>query len=401
MDYRQTWVMFVSLFYFQRRQKWLKRLFLDLNFLMIFKLQDLIDPAGSKNTKNSVKFSIRIFEDYLQIINTDLDSVNKLPNSELDKVLQRFYAGARRKNGSLYTQKTMLCIRFGLQRYFLISKKVNIAKHEDFTNSMKVFKNFSAMLKQKGKGVVAHKQAISQEDMEKIQGSLDLDDPVGLQDKVFIDVMLYFCIHGRQNLREMTLDSFEICEEALGGKCYITLKDTLTKNNRADKLKKNQGGVMTPTNGPRCPVASFLHYKDKLNPQCKWFWQRPAQHKFELKPSCSGPWYRNASLGKNTIGEKMKTISSRAGTKAYTNHCLRATSISTLQNSRFWEREIMSVYGHRSESSLGHYALTNSETKENMSLAITVAVDPKSVPWSSTSTGGTSRSKSNCEWDHK
>eukprot|EP00057_Strongylocentrotus_purpuratus_P027882 XP_011682356.1 PREDICTED: uncharacterized protein LOC587622 isoform X1 [Strongylocentrotus purpuratus] len=300
-----------------------------------FQLQDLIDPSGSKNTKNSVKFSIRIFEDYLQIINTDLDSVNKLPNSELDKVLQRFYAGARRKNGSLYTQKTMLCIRFGLQRYFLISKKVNIAKHEDFTNSMKVFKNFSAMLKQKGKGVVAHKQAISQEDMEKIQGSLDLDDPVGLQDKVFIDVMLYFCIHGRQNLREMTLDSFEICEEALGGKCYITLKDTLTKNNCADKLKKNQGGVMTPTNGPRCPVASFLHYKDKLNPQCKSFWQRPAQHKFELKPSCSGPWYRNASLGKNTIGEKMKTISSRAGTKAYTNHCLRATSISTLQNARF------------------------------------------------------------------
>ncbi|XP_030837953.1 uncharacterized protein LOC764748 isoform X2 [Strongylocentrotus purpuratus] len=291
-------------------------------------LQDLIGSESSKNTKKSVKFSVKIFEDYLQIINTDLNSVNKLPNLELDKVLQRFYAGARQKNGSLYTKKSMQSIRYGLQRFFLISKNVDIGKHEDFTNSKSVFKQFFLL---KGQGVVNHKPAISQEDMDKIQGSLDLDDPQGLQDKVFIDVMLYFCILGRENIRDMTLDSFEICEEALGGKCYITLKDTLTRNSRADKL----GGVMTPTNGPRCPVASFLRYKDKLNPKCKWFWQRPAQHKREFNPSCSGPWYRNVPLGINSIGEKMKTISSSAGTKAYTNHCLRATSISTLQNARF------------------------------------------------------------------
>ena len=79
------------------------------------------------------------------------------------------------------------------------------------------------MLKQEGKGVVTHKPAISAEDMDKIQDSLDLD--VGLQEKVFIE-----------NLREMALDSFDICEE-LGGKCYIlrsrlyslTLKDPLRR----------------------------------------------------------------------------------------------------------------------------------------------------------------------------
>ena len=82
----------------------------------------------------------------------------------------------------------------------------------------------------------------------------------------------------------------------------------------------------------------------------------------------------------------MKTISSHAGTKQYTNHCLRATSISTLQNAGFRDREIMSVSGHHSESSLKHYAMTTSETKENMSRAIAAAVDPKSAP--STFTGG-------------
>ncbi|XP_030844186.1 angiopoietin-1 receptor-like [Strongylocentrotus purpuratus] len=108
-----------------------------------------------------------------------------------------------------------------------------------------------AMLKQEGKGVVTHKPAISAEDMDKIQGSLDLDDPVGLQDK------------------------------------------------------------------------------------------------------------------------------------AYTHHCLRATSISTLQNAGFREREIMSVSGHKAETSLKHYAMTSSTAKENMSHAIAAAVDPKSVPSSS------------------
>ena len=350
-------------------------------------LQDLTDSADSKNTKNAVKYAVKIFEGYLQIINTDLDSVNKLPNSELDKILQKFYAGVRQKNGSLYCKKSMLSIRFGLQRHFLNTKNVDIVKHEDFANSSRVFKCFSATFKRKGKGVVKHKSAIPQEDMEKIQDSLDLDDPQGLQDKVFIDIMLYFCNRGRENLREMTRDSFEVCEE--GGKCYITLKDTLTKNNREDELEKSQGGIMTATNGPRCPVASFLQYKDKLNPQCKWFWQR-VKPKHELHPS--GPWYANAPLGKNIIGEKMKTISSHAGTKQYTNHCLRATSISTLQNAGFRDREIMSVSGHHSESSLKHYAMTTSETKENMSRAIAAAVDPKSAP--STSTGGAVDSKS-------
>ena len=58
----------------------------------------------------------------------------------------------------------------------------------------------------------------------QIQDSLDLDDLQGLQDKVFIDIMLYFCNRGRENLCEMTRDSFEVCEE--GRKRYITLKDT-------------------------------------------------------------------------------------------------------------------------------------------------------------------------------
>ena len=67
-------------------------------------LRDLIHAADGKNIKNSVKFAVNVFEEYLHETrpNTNLHSVNELPNSELDNVLQRFYAGARQKNGEFF-----------------------------------------------------------------------------------------------------------------------------------------------------------------------------------------------------------------------------------------------------------------------------------------------------------
>ena len=81
--------------------------------------------------------------------------------------------------------------------------------------------------------------AIREEDMSIIQDSLDETDPLGLQYKVFWDFMLYFCNRGRENLREMTRDSFEMKVESRTGKRYITWKDTLTKKKTKTKTNKN------------------------------------------------------------------------------------------------------------------------------------------------------------------
>ena len=104
-------------------------------------IHDLIESADSKNTRNVVRYAVRIFEDYLKVINTDLVTTNALPNSELDSVLQRFYAGARQKDGTLYSKKSILSIRFGLHRHFMSSRAVDIVKHDDFSGSTRVFKS--------------------------------------------------------------------------------------------------------------------------------------------------------------------------------------------------------------------------------------------------------------------
>ena len=85
---------------------------------------DIVDAADSKNTKNAIKYSVKIFEDYLNAVQMDITRLDTLSNLELDSLLQKFYAGARQKNGSLYSKKSMSSIRFGLQRHFLNTRKI-------------------------------------------------------------------------------------------------------------------------------------------------------------------------------------------------------------------------------------------------------------------------------------
>jgi hypothetical protein len=126
---------------------------------------------------------------------------------------------------------------------------------------------------------------------------------------------------------------------------------------------------------PKCPVSTFLKYREKLNADCTCFWQKP-------KPSVVAEdvcWYYNAPLGKNTLGNKMKCISLSAGlSPVYTNHCLRATSVTILDNAGFAARDIMTVSGHHAESSIKNYARTSEEKKKRMSGALASVVAPQS-----------------------
>ena len=74
-------------------------------------------------------------------------------------------------------------------------------------------------------------------------------------------------------------------------------------------------------------------------------------------------------LGHNTIGDLMPTISNKAAlSKRYTNHCLRATAITILDDGNFASRHNMTVTGHKAESSLKSYSRhTSEEIKKSMS----------------------------------
>ena len=265
----------------------------------------------------------------------------------------------------------MQALRYGLQKHFLNLRDVNIEKDKEFSKSGKIFKTVINQLKQKGKANVKHHKPVSENDMKLIQNSFDLDDPQGLQRKVFIDIIVYFANRGQENLHDMKPDDF-ILSEKDGRRC-IYFVDKSTKNHQDDDMS-SQGGLMfeLPVNA-RCPVASLLKYKSKLNAKCPHFWQRP-KSTTSAQPQ-NDTWYDNIRMGKNTINGMMKTIIKDANCSfEYTNHCLRAMSITVLDHADFPSRGIMTVSGHKSESSIKNYAQTSDQQKVNMSDTLSSAL---------------------------
>ena len=64
-----------------------------------------------------------------------------------------------------------------------------------------------------------------------------------------------------------------------------------------------------------------------------------------------------APLWKNTLGTFMSSISKELKlSQKYTNHCIRATAVSLLDECNFEARHIMRVSGHKSESSIRSYS---------------------------------------------
>ncbi|XP_078334019.1 uncharacterized protein LOC111099814 isoform X2 [Crassostrea virginica] len=195
----------------------------------------------------------------------------------------------------------------------------------------------------------------------------------GLQDKVFVDYMLYFCNRGRENLRDLKISDFSTGTGDEGRRFIYMCRDHATKNHRDDD-NQSQGGRMYELKDQKlCPYKSFVSYIDKLNQDLDILWQRP-NNKIEMK-------FDKVAVGKNTLAQKMRTLSKKAKlSKIYTNHCLRATSIAELDRSGFEARHIMSISGHQSESSIRSYSAHVCDSKKlDMAMSISKAITGDSV----------------------
>ena len=71
---------------------------------------------------------------------------------------------------------------------------------------------------------------------------------------------------------------------------------------------------------------------------------------------------------KNSLGKKMsrKYYERRKGFVEYSNHSIRATTITILDTNRYEERNTMPESGHKSESSLKSYASKGELTRSKM-----------------------------------
>ena len=226
-------------------------------------LAALVSKKDSKHTKTIIKGAVTVFEQYCVTVGTTLAHVEQNP-SELCTLLRNFYAGVRRPNGGLYAKKSMISIRYGLQRHFQKISDVDIVNDNNFKTANGVFSAMLVKLKAEGKGAIRHKQPIMKEDMNKIMLSTAVDQstPRGLQNKVFIDIMIHLCNRGRENLREMMKTDFHIQTDSTGLRYVSLSRDMLTKNHRGidDNEESQQGRMYETPQSSLCPVTSFETY---------------------------------------------------------------------------------------------------------------------------------------------
>lgn len=228
--------------------------FPDLNDV---ELDNIVDSKDASSTKRIVRNAVETLITYCTSKQLNISDIKEYSSGNLNTFLRRFYAEVGTAKGNFYAKKSMQVLRFGLQRNFHKLCKIDIIKDRAFDDANIMFQSMLVKLKNEGKGAVRHIEPIQIEDMEKIQNTLDQKTPLGLQNKVFIDIMLHMCNKGRENLREMVKDDFEIKTDATQ-QCYVCkTRDRLTKNHRTDD--DSHGGRMyaTPDNPQRCPVLSF------------------------------------------------------------------------------------------------------------------------------------------------
>ena len=327
-------------------------------------LNNLLENRDSLSTKNVIKGSVAILRTFCGEKNFDFPT-EECSNEELNSLLSKFYPSARRSDGELYSKKSMLSIRYGLQKHFEKSNGVDIVNLQDFAGANRIFTAVLVKLKKEGKAKEIHKDALTRNDLQKLYNSLDTGTPQGLQDKVFVDFIIFFCNRGRENLREIKKSDFIFDENGQ----FIEMRDMITKNHKGDMQDgTSQGGRIYKTGTDLCPYTSFMKYLSLLNPENEVLFQRP-----KSDPKHGEPWYDNCPLGKNTLGNKMKKLSEKAHlSKTYTNHCLRATSITLLDG--FEARHVMTISGHKSESSIRSYARTGEDQKKKMAITLAEAV---------------------------
>ncbi|XP_071830575.1 uncharacterized protein [Apostichopus japonicus] len=179
---------------------------------------------------------------------------------------------------------------------------------------------------------------------------LSTDNPSPLLNMAWFYLEYHFCRRGREGLRSLKKSSFNFGIDDTNN-AYVFLNfNEAPKNHPGDLQDDFQSRKrMYATDDEKCPVKAIKKYLQKLNPNCEHFFQRPKVYVAESDQV----GYNNQPLGVNTLGKMMVKISEKAKlSQKYTNHCVRATTITTLSNAGIETLVIMAMSGHRNESSI-------------------------------------------------
>ena len=288
--------------------------------------------------------------------------------------MRKFYAEVKTKQGRTLSPSALTGIRAAVHRFITLNNRaINILKDSDFIPANNMFQAKCKLYYRSGNPKPTHKNAIEDGDMKKLSryfiqqndgntsalyesAATTFWTPERLQQYVWFNLCYHFGRRGRQGSRELSKTSYEIILDDVGKRCVRIRQAERTKNYQGGSRQSDQDYhdvrmYETDVNSQLDPVNSYEFYISKLNPGTDPLFQTP-------KKVCDayGCWFKCEPLGKNVITKMMPILSRKAGLpQVYTNHCVRASTVTALHKAEIEGRRICELTKHKNESSLAHY----------------------------------------------
>ena len=267
-----------------------------------------------------------------------------LPVEDLASLLRVFYSEMRKQDGASYSTSAFSGIRAAIQRHLNLApfhRNINLKTNEAFICANNMWEAETTILLEEGKDSSGHHPPITTEDLQKLSKNIKIDNPVGLQQRVFVDFVIKLGRRGREGLRDFLVSDLvfetemgrEYCRakqnqktkgHQSGGARHDAATGRMKKNTKSQSndAEKNKRMWAAPPSAKTCPVRTLKLYLSKLNPDCPNLFQVPNEKVWLANRGAA--WYSPKGMGKDRLGGMMAKMSEMYDlSQRYTNHCLR------------------------------------------------------------------------------
>ena len=259
----------------------------------------------------------------------------------------------------------------------------NILTDRQFAKAREALASKRKQLRRQGKGQRPNKAlGLSSEQIDKLWSTEQLSNksPQSLLRTVWFNNTLHFGWRARDEHHRVRLGDLQLQKkDGPNGREYVIWKIERGSKTRTGEEETVPDRLFSPkmfaTKGPRCPVAMFKQYiakrpPDMLTPDSPFYLAAIKS------PSSDMVWYKRQPLGKNSLANFMKSMSTAAGlTGHFTNHSVRRTMIFTLRHENVNPLNIIGLAGQRNLKSLDSYSETSNQQQKDMSLKLSKHVE--------------------------
>jgi hypothetical protein len=274
---------------------------------------------------------------------------------DMDSVLANFLHQVRKTDGSRYPGKTLHEIVTSIQKKMeLKGRKLKLIDSKVFPQTYYALDIEMKTSTEQGLGMnTKQAQPLTMEMEEqlwtdKILGTIDGDT---LLKTAFFAIGINFGLRAGKEHRDLSIKNFSFASDA-DGRQYVCYSQTISKTNQGGvahrKVAPHSARAYENLQNPnRCPVQILKLYISKCPPEAmeKAFYLKPLS-----KPK-NNLWFSKMPIGHNTLAVMVSSMMKQAGINGYfTNHSLRATTVTRLFHHGVDDKIIKAQTGHRSDA---------------------------------------------------